>query len=169
MKPGDHPEFFRFPAPAGRSRESTIAIDKSGKFFHDGEPVEKRSMTVAFSKWLRRHPDDGRYILSNGYDWTYITVEDAPFTVVSLNLTYDGHGGVTSATVVLSDESEESLDAASLTVSEDDVVYVDVKSGAFEARFSPQAQSALGPLLHEGSGGKISVLVDGVQHPISRR
>ena len=23
MKPSDHPEFFRFPAPEGRSREST--------------------------------------------------------------------------------------------------------------------------------------------------
>ena len=26
-----------------------------------------------------RHPDDGRYILTNGYDWTYFTVDDAPY------------------------------------------------------------------------------------------
>ena len=40
MKPGDHPEFFRFPAPEGRSRESTILLDREGRFWHDGELVE---------------------------------------------------------------------------------------------------------------------------------
>ena len=40
MKPGDHPEFFRFPAPEGRSRESTIRLDAEGTFHHD-EAVTK--------------------------------------------------------------------------------------------------------------------------------
>src|SRR5271169_6603400 len=81
MKPGDHPEFFRFPAPEGASRESTIRLDADGRFFHDGAPVEHPGLAAAMHTWIRRHPDDGRYILSNGYDWTYFTVDDAPFLV----------------------------------------------------------------------------------------
>ena len=75
MKPGDHPEFFRFPPPEGRSRESTIVLTRDGRFLHDGTLVEHPGMQRAFASWLARHPDDGRFILSNGYDWTYLTVE----------------------------------------------------------------------------------------------
>src|SRR5512138_1092762 len=81
MKPGDHPEFFRFPAPEGRSRESTIRLDAEGRFWHEQLLVEHRKLAAAMHTWISRHPDDGRYILTNGYDWTYFTVEDAPYTV----------------------------------------------------------------------------------------
>jgi hypothetical protein len=77
MKPSEHPEFFRFPPPEGRSRESSIVLTRDGRFFHDGAPVEHPGMKKAFASWLTRHPDDGRDILSNGYDWTYLTVEGA--------------------------------------------------------------------------------------------
>jgi len=84
MKPSDHPEFFRFPPPEGRSRESTIVLSKDGRFFHEGAPVEHPGMKKAFASWLSRHPDDGRDILSNGYDWTYLTVEGARAFVQSV-------------------------------------------------------------------------------------
>ena len=65
-KPGDHPEFFRFPAPEGRSRESTIRLDGEGRFFHDDEPVAHPKLAAALHTWIARHPDDGRYILTAG-------------------------------------------------------------------------------------------------------
>ena len=68
MKPSDHPEFFRFPPPEGRSRESTIVLTKDGRFFHEGAPVTHAGMRKAFASWLSRHPDDGRHILTNGYE-----------------------------------------------------------------------------------------------------
>ncbi len=84
MRPGDHPEFFRFPAPEGRSRESTIVLDAEGRFFHHGELVEHPGMARAFASWIDVHPDDGRFILNNGYDWSYFRVEDVPFFVLGL-------------------------------------------------------------------------------------
>ena len=84
VRPSEHPEFFRLPAPEGRSRESTIRLDAEGHFFHDGAPVEHAKLADAMHTWIARHPDDGRYILSNGYDWSYFTVEDAPFVVRSV-------------------------------------------------------------------------------------
>ena len=86
MKPGDHPEFFRFPAPEGRSRESTIRLDAEGRFWHDGSLVEHAELAQAMHAWISRHPDDGRYILTNGYDWTYFTVDDAPYFVRSVRI-----------------------------------------------------------------------------------
>ena len=69
------------PAPEGRSRESTIRLDADGRFFHEGERVEHPGLEAAMHTWIARHPDDGRYILTNGYDWTYFTVDDVPFFV----------------------------------------------------------------------------------------
>jgi hypothetical protein len=153
MKPGDHPDFFRLPAPEGRSRESTILLDAKGKFWHDGAPVEHAGLAAALRTWIRRHPIDGRYILSNGYDWTYFTVEDSPFFVDSLHV-YDDR-----VTLVLSDGSEEQWDIASSRLSDDGALYARVKRGSevglCEARFTPHALAALSPFLVEGESGPL--------------
>src|SRR5690606_13637499 len=84
VKPADHPEFFLRPPPPGRSRESTLRLDREGRFWHDGRRVEHPGMARSFAAWMDRHPVDGRFILNNGYDWTYLEVEDAPCHVRTL-------------------------------------------------------------------------------------
>lgn len=163
MKPGDHPEFFRLPPPPGQSRESSIRLDREGRFWHDGALVEHAGMARAFAGWIALHPDDGRFILTNGYDWTYFTVEDVPFFVRAVRVEGD------QATLVLSDGSEETLDAATLAVGERDALYVRVKGGRFEARFVPEAQNALAPLLCEGPSGQPALGVGGKIHVIGLR
>ncbi len=144
MKPGDHPDFFRMAPPPGASRESTIRLDRNGRFWHDGEIVDHKPLASAFAQWIARHPDDGRLILTNGYDWTYFTVDDVPYFVDSLRIA----GG--SAILRLFDGTEEALDPTTLSVGKDDVVYARVKGGRFDARFSRHAQTELGPLLVSG-------------------
>src|ERR1700748_1796873 len=89
MKPGDHPDFYRFAPPPGTSRESTIRLDADGKFWHDGDRVDHPALEKALRSWIARHPDDGRFILTNGYDWTYFQVDDAPYTVRTLKIAPD--------------------------------------------------------------------------------
>jgi hypothetical protein len=145
MKPGDHPEFFRFPAPEGRSRESTIRLDAEGRFWHDGALVDHLKLAAAMHGWVSRHPDDGRFILTNGYDWTYFTVEDAPFFIRSARVE---DGGVRLA---LSDGTEEAWDPARTRVGAGDALYTVVKRedarGPFEAKFTRYAQAQLEPAL----------------------
>jgi hypothetical protein len=159
MKPGDHPEFFRFPAPEGRSRESTIRLDARGRFWHEGALVEHTGLLAALHGWIRRHPDDGRYILTNGYDWTYFTVDDAPFFVRSLRLTPE------AILLVLSDGSEEGWIPAETRAGGDGALYTAVKRGAaggpYEAKFTPHAQGALAPLLADGTDGPAEVVIGG--------
>jgi uncharacterized protein len=147
VKPGDHPEFFRFPAPEGRSRESTLRLDATGRFWHDGDRVEHPGLAAAFHSWISRHPDDGRYILTNGYDWTYFTVDDAPFFVRSVRIEPD------RVLLLLSDGSEEPWSPESTRIGPDSALYARVKTGArggpFEAKFTPHAQASLEPVLVE--------------------
>ena len=151
MKPSSDPQYFDRPPPPGRSRESTIVLGRDGRFTHDGEEVAHARIGQAMHTWIDRHPDDGRYILNNGYDWTYFTVEDAPFSVRSVS--DDGNG---FAVVTLSDGSEEPL-GTRLRLGADDSLYVEVKAsdphGPFEAKFSRHAQAQLGPyLVDDGEG-----------------
>lgn len=158
MKPGEHPEFFRFPAPEGRSRESTIRLDGDGRFWHEGSLVEHPKLAAAMHGWISRHPDDHRYILTNGYDWTYFTVDDAPYVVRAVRV---DDGGVR---LLLSDGSEEAWEPASSRIGADDALYTTVKpsgvGGPYEAKFTRFAQSQLAPVLSETAGG-VGALVGG--------
>lgn len=151
MKPGEHPEFYTFPAPAGRSRESTIRLDSEGRFFHDGALIEKASMKLAFASWIRRHPEDGRYILSNDYDWTYLTVADVPFFVRGITVHDAADEGSSWIELKLSDGTSERLDPSAVRVSKLGALYTRIKGGEFEARFMPFAQTSLAPVLEENS------------------
>jgi uncharacterized protein len=149
VKPGDHPEFFRFPAPEGRSRESTLRLDAAGRFWHEGARVEHAGLAAALHSWIARHPDDGRYILTNGYDWTYFTVDDAPYFVRSVRIE------PTRVVLVLSDGAEEAWDPESTRIGADAGLYARVKTtapgGPFDAKFTPHAQSSLEPVLVDSS------------------
>jgi hypothetical protein len=159
VKPGDHPEFFRFPAPEGRSRESTIRLDAEGRFWHEGSLVEHAKLAQAMHGWVSRHPDDGRYILTNGYDWTYFTVEDAPYFVRSVQL---GPAGVV---LELSDSTHEPWDLEATRIGPDDALYARVKGaserGPFEAKFTRFAQAQLAPILEPLASGAPGAKIGG--------
>jgi uncharacterized protein len=160
MKPGDHPDFFRLPPPPGRSRESSIRLDAEGRFWHDGAKVEHPGMAVAFASWIARHPDDGRFILTNGYDWTYFEVEDTPFFVASLRATPDG------PVLRLFDGTEEPLDATTLRLDAEGRVRLRVKGGRFDAKLTRDAQIALAPFLAETPEGALSLVISGVRYEL---
>ncbi len=152
MKPGDHPDFFRLPPPPGASRTSTIHLDRGGRFLHDGELVERRALSEALHRWVDLHPDDGRFILTNGYDWTYFTVEDTPCFVAGVKGTPPE-----VPTLVLAGGNEEPLDPATLVVDAEGACFARVRGGRFEARFLRQAQSELGPWLADDEPLRLTI------------
>jgi hypothetical protein len=174
-KPGDHPDFFRFPAPEGRSRESTIRLDGEGRFWHEGRLVEHERLRAALHGWIARHPDDGRYILTNGYDWTYFTVDDAPFQVRAVRAVRDaaggGEGDVQRVVLLLDDETEEDWDPEGTRTGEGGALYAQVKraarGGPLEARFSRHAQASLAPFLLDDEAP--SVRIGGAVHVIGAK
>jgi nicotinamide riboside kinase len=147
VKPGEHPDFYRLPPPEGRSRESSIRLDRDGRFFHDGEPVVHPGMARAFASWIGTHPDDGRFILQNGYDWTYFSVEDTPYFVDSVRALES------RLELELSDGTTELLERDGLSLDESGQLFASVKGGHFQARFKRAAQLAMGELLSEDEAG----------------
>jgi uncharacterized protein len=159
MKPADHPEFFRLPPPEGRSRESSIVLSKDGRFFHEGAPVTHPGMHKAFASWLARHPDDGRDILSNGYDWTYLKVEGARHFVQSV------HRGAEGPLLVLLDGREQPLEPDKLTCDAEGQLWFLLPEGE-KACFTPAAQRELEPWLGERDG-VIGLEIQGRFSPIA--
>jgi hypothetical protein len=125
--------------------------------------VDHDGMALAFASWIRRHPDDGRYILENGYDWTYFTVKDVPFFVRRADASAE------AVMLRLSDGTEERLDPASVSVAPDGVLYARVKGGDFDARFSATAQAGLVDVIVEGPDGEPLVEVAGERFSIRLR
>jgi uncharacterized protein len=159
VKPADHPDFFRKPAPEGRSRESTIRLDAHGHFWHDGRRVQHPGLAAALHTWIARHPADGRFILSNGYDWTYFEVDDAPYVVRGARVE------PCRIVLLLSDGTEESWSPEETRIGRGQALYASVKrdskDGPYEAKFAPHVQASLGSLLVEAQDGRPAVRIAG--------
>ena len=164
MRPADHPEFFRRAPPEGRSRESTIRLDAGGRFWHDGKLVAHPGLAKALHTWIARHPDNGRPILNNGYDWTYFAYEDAPYLVQTVRVLPD------QILLGLSDGTEEPLVPAGARVGAGNALYVQVKArtpgGPFEAKLTPHAQTSLSPALVETDDGGVGIRIGDVLAPV---
>lgn len=164
----DDPAFYLRPAPAGRSRESRIRLDAGGRFWHDGELVRRASLSRAFARWIRRHPTDGRFILSNGFDWCYLEVESTILFVIGLQKA--------DAALLLSLSNGECLplEARCLTLDPDGMLRVlsqgpggEASGFPEDARFTRAAQLSLAPFLEERQGCvHLSLTDDGRSVPL---
>jgi uncharacterized protein len=131
--------------------DSGLLLDRELRWFHDGEPVLHPRIVELFNESLVP-TDDGRFQLKVGGDWAYVTVEDAAYRVTGLDVTE------TRLFLRLSDKTGEPLDPSTLALESDGVLSVRVKQGLAKARFSRQAQVALGALLEESASGLALVL-----------
>ncbi|MGA3120054.1 MAG: hypothetical protein ABSF69_04715 [Polyangiaceae bacterium] len=175
MRPGDHPDFFKGAGPDGRTRESTLRLDSSGRFWHDCRIVKHPGLVAALRRWIGRHPDDGRYVLSNGYDWTYFTVDDAPYLVEGVRfepvrVAADVALEPERILLRLSDGDEEPWQPEATRVGSDGALYTTVKRGTpggpYEAKFTRHAQTCIAPVLVEEKPDGVAVRFGGRTTPI---
>jgi hypothetical protein len=164
--PGRPPLDWSGKAPFPFTRESSIRLDEDGRFHHEGIRVEHPGLIRAMHRWITRHPIDGRYVLENGWDWCYLTVDDAPYVVRAANVASDG-----SIELALSDDSIERVDPRSLRVDGKGVLRCEVKrddkGGPFPARFDRHAIVALGEKLREENGAYV-LSIDGRDVALAR-
>jgi len=131
-------------------RETGLRLDREGRWWHEGQPVEHPRLVAALHRWLDLD-EQGRYVLRlDAGRLARVEVEDAPYIVRTLEL--DGPGRTVRIYLRLSDGSEEELDYASLRVGRDNALYCGAK-GRFEARLSRQAYYLVGELIEETDEG----------------
>jgi uncharacterized protein len=135
--------------PFQLSRETRIRIDREGRFWHEQDPITHEALAKSLASWVDIDPDSGRYILKNSVNWAFVTVDDTPLVVRSL----DGDD------VILSDGVREPLDVSSLRIDGEDVPYCDVRGGKIPARFGRNAAYALLKDATVGADGQVIVKV----------
>jgi hypothetical protein len=128
--------------------DSGIRLDRQLRWWHDGEPIEHPNIIRAFNAGLEP-ADGGRFILRFGHDWCFVQVDDAAYAVTAVDVTADD-----GLSVRLSDLTAERLDPLTLHV-EDGVLTCQVKARRAKARFSRDAQYALGQYLEPAGAGVV--------------
>ncbi len=121
-----------------------IRIDMDGNWFHEGRMIQRPGLVALFASILRREPD-GAHVLVTPAEKRFITVDDAAFTGVSVEVAGEGQEQQVTVTTNLGDEVVIGPDhplqmRASPAAGGDgaDLAYVRVR-GRLEARLGRQA------------------------------
>jgi uncharacterized protein len=142
---------------------STIRFGCDGRWYADGQPIANVRIARLFSQSVHRTAD-GTYELRVAEERAPITVDDTAYVVTGAAV--DDAGAVW---IDLNDETREALDAASLAVGADDVLYCRVKDGAEWARFLRAAYYQLGDRIAADSAGGFVLRTAAGRFPIGRR
>ena len=139
----------RAPAPVDEWRPAhaapiDIRIDMDGNWFHEGQMIQRPGLVALFASILRREPD-GSHALVTPAEKRFITVEDAAFTGVSVEVSGVGRGQQVAVTTNVGDEvmigPEHPLAMRASPAAGGDgaeLAYVRVRGG-LEARLARQA------------------------------
>jgi hypothetical protein len=126
--------------------ESGILLDSQGRWWHDGELIEHPRIIEAFNRGISP-TEDGKFRLQLGDDWCLVDVEDAAYRVLAIDPAPDDR-----LSIRLSDRTAELLDTGTLQLDPDGAFTCKVKRGRAKAKFSREAQFALGSLFEEVEG-----------------
>jgi hypothetical protein len=137
----------------GKLREASgLRLDKEGRFWHRGEPVEHRRTLAVLHEGIHRAPD-GRWATRIGREWAYLEVEDA---ALFARRVWGGRAQLASG---------EWAPVESFALGADDALYVRVRGE--RARLTRDAQLSLAEHLREERGGFFLEL-EGKRWPIGR-
>lgn len=111
-----------------------IRIDKEGIWYYNGFEMFRKEIVNFFYQNLRRDAS-GLYLIELENDRCYLDVEDTAFVVRSVWQSLSGKKGNTAFSLLLSDDTTEVLDPATLRIGAENVLYCNVKNNRFTARF----------------------------------
>ena len=137
-----------------------ISFRHDGSWYNDDERIENPRIALLFSQSIRRDAN-GNYFLQVAEERAPITIEDTAYVVTKID--EDGHGGFILTT---NDEVREPLDAATLEVGADHVLYCRVKQGEYRARFQRTAYYHLAEHFVSNDGETFSLIIGGCRYRI---
>lgn len=110
-----------------------LFIDKEGRWFQNGVEIIHPLIYKQFNLMLEKTPDDG-YLVRLGREVCRVTVEDAPFVVQRVTEQDEG-----MLALELNDGTIEPFVPEHFWIGDENVPYIQVKQGAFHARFTRAA------------------------------
>jgi len=146
-----------------------IRIARDGTWFHHGTPIGRKELVRLFSTILRK--DGADYVLVTPAEKMRITVEDAPFLAVLMDVAGDGRDQVLTFTTNVGDETvagpDNPIRVETDPVTQEPAPYVHVRRG-LEAKIARSVFYRLADLAVPGEGGWLGVWSGGVFFPIGR-
>lgn len=115
-----------------------IRIDRDGIWYYRGAVMFRKEIVNYFYEHLRLD-DEGRYWIDLEHDCCVVEVEDTPFVIRAVFRSGEKDGNSDGIKLLLCDDTFESLDPSSLSMTEENVPYCSVRGGRFTARFSRPA------------------------------
>lgn len=140
-----------------------IRIDKEGNWYYQDLPIINKKIYLHLNQCLSREPS-GRYILSMNGEKCYLEVEDTPFVIQEVYVSPDASPSP-SLVVKLNDGTEEPLQADTLRVGQDNILYCRVKEGVYEARLLRNAYYQLAEFLQQ-DGQHYYLVIEGTKIPL---
>jgi hypothetical protein len=140
------------PSGAPRLAPFGLRLHHDGRWSHEGEPIRNRRLREHFDRSVVYLPAERKYVVTLRQFRGEIEVEEAAFFVRS----FDAKSGRIS----LSDRSEETLDPATLSLSQLDGallcrVKAELAPGGLPARFLHGAHAELMQAVEEGECGLV--------------
>jgi uncharacterized protein len=110
-----------------------LFIDKEGRWFQNGVEIVHPLIYKQFNLMLEKS-GDREYLVRLGREICRVTVEDAPFVVQRVSEQDEG-----MLALELNDGTIEPFSPEDFWIGDENVPYVEVKQGAFHARFTRPA------------------------------
>ncbi len=153
----------------GTPKEShDIRIDKDGIWYFRGEAMERQDIVRHLHQFLKMD-SAGRYVIETEDDRCYVTVEDVPYVIRTVDPGFSHNSGRSYILISLSDGSREELNLdIPFWHGADNALYCKVKKGAYAARFSRPAYYQLcGYIEHDAARGTYMVTVNDNSYPLA--
>jgi hypothetical protein len=113
---------------------SAFKIDKNGNWHYRGVEMSRRDIVTLFYRHLLKD-DSGRCFIQIGVQRCFVEIEDTAYVVWSICRAGGSGGSEQGIGLLLSDDSVEELNPATLRIGAMNVPYCVVKNGSFDARF----------------------------------
>jgi len=138
-----------------------LVIDKDGRWFQNGAEIVQPEIYRYFCQSLEKTKDGG-YRIRCDREVCRVEVEDAPFVVLRVRPD-DRHG----LRIELNDGTQEPFQPERFWIGAGNVPYVQIKGGAFHARFSRPAYYQLAEHINaDEEKGTFFFLLNGKRTPV---
>lgn len=142
-------------------------IDEEGNWFCDGQPVDDRELAAFLSRSLVER--DGDYVVACEGEIHPVTVSDAPLVVRHVHRFVDSGGNLERVEIELVDGCREALEAVTLNISRQHVLYCRATERRLRARFSrPAYYELMRHLEMEGEFERFYLVIGGRRYFIPR-
>lgn len=128
-----------------------IRIDKDGIWYYRGAEMFRKDIVNQLYQHIKQDPN-GKYLIEIDGKRSYLEVEDTPFIIKSLSISYTEGNDLDDIYLIMPDGSRERLDPSTLRVGADEILYGTTAGTGIEARFSRASYYQLAELIEHDPG-----------------